>query len=75
MADTAPVKPGDDERPKSRKVSALGGLVPFLRPYRSLGAVAFVALVLTAGVSLLLPMAVRRVIDGFNLGPDHMRAE
>ncbi|MCW1918742.1 ABC transporter transmembrane domain-containing protein [Rhodobacter sp. KR11] len=68
MADATPVKPGEEERPKSRKVSALGGLAPFLRPYRGLGVVAFVALVLTAAVSLVLPMAVRRVIDGFGDG-------
>jgi ATP-binding cassette subfamily B protein len=55
------------ERATSRNMAALGGLAPFLRPYRAMAVVAGLALVLTAGVSLLLPMAVRRVIDGFGL--------
>ncbi len=54
-----------EERPASRKVGALQGLLPFLRPYRRGIALAFAALVLTAAVSLILPLAVRRVIDGF----------
>ncbi|MGQ0564562.1 MAG: ABC transporter transmembrane domain-containing protein [Gemmobacter sp.] len=54
-----------EERAPSRKVGALRGLVPFLRPYRRGIALATAALVLTAGVSLILPLAVRRVIDGF----------
>jgi ATP-binding cassette, subfamily B, bacterial len=54
-----------ETRPTTRKVGALRGLVPFLRPYRMLSALALLALVLTAGVSLVLPLAVRRVIDGF----------
>lgn len=40
--------------------------MPFLRPYRGLLALASAALVLTATVSLVLPMAVRRVVDNFN---------
>ncbi|MCF8486808.1 MAG: ATP-binding cassette domain-containing protein [Rhodobacteraceae bacterium] len=55
-----------EERATSKKVGALRGLVPFLRPYRGLVGAAFVALVLTAGVSLILPLAVRRVVDNFN---------
>jgi ATP-binding cassette subfamily B protein len=43
----------------------LRGLVPFLWPYRRGLALATAALVLTAGVSLVLPLAVRRVVDGF----------
>ncbi len=53
------------ERAKSRRVSALAGLRPFLAPYRLMIFVAGVALVVTASVSLVLPMAVRRVVDGF----------
>ncbi|OZA06144.1 MAG: ABC transporter, partial [Rhodobacterales bacterium 17-64-5] len=53
------------DRAKSRRVSALAGLGPFLAPYRLMAGVAGLALVLTASVSLLLPLAVRRVIDGF----------
>ena len=55
------------ERARSRKVSALARLRPFLAPYRSMALVAGLALVLTASVSLILPMAVRRVIDGFGM--------
>ncbi len=54
-----------ENRPPSRKVGALGGLAPFLRPYRVLAVGALAALTLTAMVSLVLPLAVRRVVDGF----------
>ena len=54
------------DRPASKKVGALRGLMPFLRPYRLLSLMAGVALVVTAGMSLVLPLAVRRVVDGFN---------
>lgn len=53
------------DRAKSRRVGSLRGLVPFIRPYRVLAVAAVLALILTAGVSLILPMAVRRVVDGF----------
>ncbi|THD81607.1 ATP-binding cassette domain-containing protein [Aliigemmobacter aestuarii] len=49
-------------------MGALSGLVPFLRPYRGLVVLALAALTLTAMVSLALPLAVRRVVDGFNEG-------
>ena len=55
----------DDDRAKSRNVGALRALWPFLAPYKGLMAAAFAALVLTAIVSLILPMAVRRVVDNF----------
>ncbi|WP_164517316.1 ABC transporter transmembrane domain-containing protein [Tabrizicola piscis] len=57
-----------DDRPKSKQVGALRGLAPFLWPYRGLLLLALLALVLTASVSLILPLAVRRVVDGFNSG-------
>ncbi|AWB50380.1 ABC transporter [Gemmobacter aquarius] len=47
-------------------MGALRGLMPFLRPYRAMTVLASVALVVTAGMSLTLPLAVRRVVDGFN---------
>ena len=59
-----------EDRASSRKVSALGGLAPFLRPYRAMLALALAALTLTAGISLILPLAVRRVVDGF--GTTHL---
>ena len=52
-----------EQRATSKKVGALGGLWPFIRPYRGMVIVAGLALCLTATVSLVLPMAVRRVVD------------
>jgi len=57
-----------ENRPKSKEVRALRGLVPFLRPYGRITAAAACALVLTAAVSLVLPLAVRRVVDAFASG-------
>ncbi|MFD1508523.1 ABC transporter transmembrane domain-containing protein [Lacimonas salitolerans] len=67
MADVAPN--GEEERAKSRRVGALRELWPFMRPYRQLMGLAILALVLTACVSLALPLAVRRVVD--NLGNEN----
>jgi ATP-binding cassette, subfamily B, bacterial len=53
------------ERAKSKRIGALAGLWPFLTPYRGLLVAALLALVLTACVSLVLPLAVRRVVDDF----------
>ncbi len=55
-----------EARASSKKVGALRGLAPFLFPYRGMTLLALAALVITAGMSLLLPLAVRRVVDGFN---------
>jgi ATP-binding cassette subfamily B protein len=52
-------------RAKSKQVGALRGLVPFIRPYRGMVVLAGVALVATATVSLVLPLTVRQVVDGF----------
>ena len=54
------------DRAGSKRVGALRGLAPFLRPYRTMTVLALGALVVTAGMSLILPLAVRRVVDGFN---------
>ncbi|SMX32195.1 ABC transporter transmembrane domain-containing protein [Actibacterium lipolyticum] len=54
-----------EEREKSKRVGALRGLAPFVFPYRLLVVLSGMALVLTACVSLVLPLAVRRVVDGF----------
>ena len=53
------------DREKSKRLRALAALWPFLRPYRALLAAAVAALVLTAAAALILPMAVRRVVDNF----------
>ena len=57
----------DEDRAPSRRIGALAALWPFLRPYGGLMGAAFVALVITAGVSLVLPIAARRVVDHFGL--------
>ncbi|MCJ1900301.1 ABC transporter transmembrane domain-containing protein [Paracoccus versutus] len=56
------------DRPTTRRIGALRALWPFLRPYRGLLAAALVALAVTAAISLVLPLAVRRVVDGFDAG-------
>ena len=60
MADTAL-----QDREKSKNVRALRALWPFVGRYRGLFFGAILALVSTAVISLVLPMAVRRVVDGF----------
>jgi len=57
----------DEERAKSKRLGSLGQLRPFLAPYKLLVVLAGFALVLTASISLTLPLAVRRVIDNFNV--------
>lgn len=64
---TAP-KAAEAEREKSKNISALKALVPFLHPYGWLLSAAGLALVVTALLSLVLPLAVRRVVDGFQSG-------
>ena len=54
------------QRTPSKRIGALRALAPFLRPYRGTVVTALLALVLTASVSLVLPLAVRRVVDGFS---------
>ncbi|WP_298359671.1 ABC transporter transmembrane domain-containing protein [uncultured Litoreibacter sp.] len=58
-------KGSEAERASSRKIGILAALWPFMRPYRGLAVAAILALTLTAVVSLILPLAVRRVVDGF----------
>lgn len=66
MADTPLMQ--SEERATSRRIGALSSLWPYLSRYRILLGGALLALVLTATVSLALPLAVRRVVDGFNAG-------
>ena len=63
----APISTQND-RPGSRRMGALSALWPFVRPYRGMAIAALGALILTAGISLILPLAVRRVVDGFDMG-------
>lgn len=57
-----------EKRDPSKRIGALRGLLPFMRPYRGMITLAGAALVVTSGVSLTLPLAVRRVVDGFSAG-------
>ncbi|MEM9736729.1 MAG: ABC transporter transmembrane domain-containing protein, partial [Pseudomonadota bacterium] len=54
-----------DKREKSDKLSPLKGLVPFLVPYKLWIVAVAVSLLAAAGFTLVLPIAFRRVIDGF----------
>ncbi|WP_170374352.1 ABC transporter transmembrane domain-containing protein [Ruegeria atlantica] len=74
MAKTAPASPAQqpapgasEERARSKKIGVLASLWPFMRPYRMLMAGATLALVLTASMTLALPLAVRRVVDNFRI--------
>lgn len=58
-------KAARDAREKSKTIGPLKALGPFLAPYRVNVVLAVLALISTAGLSLILPLAVRRVIDGF----------
>ncbi len=56
---------GLEERAKSKRISAMAGLWPFVRPYKLILIAAVLALILTAAISLILPIAVRQVVDSF----------
>ncbi|MCJ8335916.1 MAG: ABC transporter transmembrane domain-containing protein [Epibacterium sp.] len=66
-APQAPANSAHEERATSRKIGVLRSLWPFVKPYKNLVFAAVAALVLTAGVSLTLPLAVRRVVDNFRV--------
>ncbi|MGD9916729.1 MAG: ABC transporter transmembrane domain-containing protein [Paenirhodobacter sp.] len=57
-----------EDRPTTKRIGALRGLAPFVTPYKGMAAAALAALTLTASISLILPLAVRRVVDGFQKG-------
>ncbi|MEM6303328.1 MAG: ABC transporter transmembrane domain-containing protein [Pseudomonadota bacterium] len=66
MAPRPPTAAQDDEDRQARgPVRALRALAPFMLPYRGLMAAAVFALVLTAAISLMLPIAARLVVDNF----------
>src|SRR6056297_2717146 len=56
----------EKDRAGSKRIGALKALAPFFTPYRGQVVLAAIALIVTATVSLLLPMAARRVVDGFS---------
>jgi ATP-binding cassette, subfamily B, bacterial len=51
------------DRPKSRSLRPLRALLPFLRPYRGMLALALIALLVAAAAMLTLPIAFRYLID------------
>jgi ATP-binding cassette subfamily B protein len=61
--------PAQGARPAARSAQALGGLVPFLRPYRGRIALALLFLLLAAVTTLAFPLALRGLIDR-GLGAD-----
>ncbi len=65
----------DRDREKSKTIGPLRGLVPFIAPYRGQLVAAFALLVVTALISLSLPMAVRRVVEGFETGATELMDE
>ncbi len=60
MADRA-----EEDREKSKNIGVLAALWPFVRAYKAMLFAATIALFITAMISLVLPIAVRRVVDGF----------
>ncbi|MBL8490317.1 MAG: ATP-binding cassette domain-containing protein [Rhodocyclaceae bacterium] len=61
--------PAPATAPSPRRISALRGLWPFLRPYRRQVGLAFLLLCLASGTLLLVPLAFRDLIDfGFGGG-------
>ncbi len=66
-SETKPAPGAKEERAGSKKLGVLASLWPFMRPYKLMMFGALCALVLTAGMTLALPMAVRRVVDSFRI--------
>lgn len=62
--------PERGKRPSSRHVGALSGLWPFLRPHKALAAGWLLFLALSSGSTLILPVAVRHMIDRGFAGSD-----
>ncbi|MBM7068154.1 ABC transporter transmembrane domain-containing protein [Actibacterium sp. 188UL27-1] len=58
----------EKDREGSKQIGALRALIPFFVPYKRYVGLAAIALILTATVSLVLPLAARRVVDGFGSG-------
>jgi ATP-binding cassette, subfamily B, bacterial len=57
-----------ERRAKAKNLAPLRALRPFIRPYRGMIVAALIALVVAAAATLVLPVAVRRVIDhGFSV--------
>jgi ATP-binding cassette, subfamily B, bacterial len=62
--------PSTSDRPKAETPRSLSGLLPFLRPYRGRIALALMFLVLAAVATLVVPTAMKSLIDGGLAGGD-----
>ena len=62
------------DRESGKKVSALKALWPFLKPYRLNVIGAGLALIFTASISLVLPIAARLIVDNFGADDGAMLA-
>jgi ATP-binding cassette, subfamily B, bacterial len=65
-----PPRLSDTERATSRRIGSLAALWPFMRPYAWVMVLATLALTMTAAISLVIPLAVRRVVDNFETAVD-----
>jgi ATP-binding cassette, subfamily B, bacterial len=61
-------------RPKSRSLTPLRAVLPFLRPYRARIAVACLALVASSSATLILPLFMGRLVDARGLSADQAHA-
>ncbi|MBN9588228.1 MAG: ABC transporter [Alphaproteobacteria bacterium 64-11] len=61
-------------RPKSRSLTPLRGLLPFLRPYRGRIAVALIALATSSAATLVLPQFARGLINAQGLSAEQAHA-
>ena len=71
---TADAPPREAANPGPRAVRSLGGLLPFLRPYRGRIALAGLFLVLAAVSTLVFPLALKSLIDQGLIAADPGRA-
>ena len=75
MARSQTAPHANEERESSKKISVLGALWPFMKPYWVLMTLSLFALVLTASLSLTLPLAVRRVVDNFRISDSELLSQ
>jgi len=52
-----------NDRPAAKRPGALAGLLPFIRPYRARVLLALAFMVLAAGATLVLPVALKSLVD------------
>lgn len=62
----------EEDRESSDRIGVLRALLPFLRPYRIQVIFALLALIITASVSLIMPLAAGAFVDSFQNGATEM---